>query len=625
MRSRVASGLLCVVALAAGAAPAHAAGGTLSDVADPGSFPDRTWLLEVSGRDAVEPEGVAVRENGAEVDGLRVAGTASGAASFGTLLMIDSSGSMKGKPIRAAMEAARAFAAQRKPGHALGVMLFNGRNRVALAPTTDVEKIDEALGKMPPLGRGTRINDAVDAAAGVMRSSGARVRSVILLSDGADSGSKLSDSAAIRAAEAAGIRVFTVGLQSRSFVRGGLERLAERTGGSAVVADSPESLRPIFDQLGARLGSEFLVTYRSPSKSGSRVAVTVDLDSDGQTDVRAAYLAPVAGVEGASGRVQATGFWGSTTAVGAVTLTFGLLVALGIGMLIKRPAHETIMDRMAAYSADAAAHRGEPAGSPLSGLTASLERMLEATTWWGKFVDLVDIARVTRTPAQLALYTVMSTLIAMLLAVAASFPLLIVLALAVPAVLLMVLRFKAKQQRKLFGEQLADNLQVFASALRAGHSFTGALGTVIEDAPEPTRREFQRALTDERLGVPIDEALAKIGTRMHNREMNQVAMIAALQQETGGNTAEVLDRVVDAVRERQELLRLVRSLTAQGRVSQVVVSALPFAMAGAVTVMNPGYLSPMLESHGGRIALGAGVVMVALGSFAIKKIVDIKV
>ena len=181
------------------------------------------------------------------------------------------------------------------------------------------------------------------------------------------------------------------------------------------------------------------------------------------------------------------------------------------------------------------------------------------------------------------------------------------------------------RQRRLFAEQLPDNLQVLASALRAGHSFIGALSVVVNDAPEPARSEFQRVVADEQLGVPIDQALEVVVQRMESRELEQVALVAALQRETGGNTAEVLDRVTDTIRERFELRRMVTTLTAQGRMSRWVLTALPLFLLLAITLINPGYMNIMYHTTGGRVVLVLAGLSVASGSFVIKKIVNIKV
>src|SRR5205814_2429226 len=178
-----------------------------------------------------------------------------------------------------------------------------------------------------------------------------------------------------------------------------------------------------------------------------------------------------------------------------------------------------------------------------------------------------------------------------------------VVAVVIPFGVRSLLKRKLARQRKLFAEQLPDNLQVLASALRAGHSFIGALSVVVNDAPEPARTEFSRVVADEQLGVPIEDALRVVVERMDNRELEQVALVAALQRETGGNTAEVLDRVTDTIRERFELRRTVNTLTAQGRMSRWVLTLLPIGLLVIITLINPGYINIMYSSVAGRILL----------------------
>jgi len=201
----------------------------------------------------------------------------------------------------------------------------------------------------------------------------------------------------------------------------------------------------------------------------------------------------------------------------------------------------------------------------------------------------------------------------------------IIIALAIPFGVRSLLKHQLSRQRKLFAEQLPDNLQVLASALRAGHSFIGALSVVVNDAPEPAKSEFQRVVADEQLGVPIDDALHVVVERMQSRELEQVALVAALQRETGGNTAEVLDQVTDTIRERFELRRTVQTLTAQGRMSRWVLTILPLFLLLAITLINPGYMGVMYHSLTGRVLLVLSGISVVSGSFVIKRIVNIKV
>jgi tight adherence protein B len=132
-------------------------------------------------------------------------------------------------------------------------------------------------------------------------------------------------------------------------------------------------------------------------------------------------------------------------------------------------------------------------------------------------------------------------------------------------------------------------------------------------------------LQDEQLGVPLDQALMVMARRMDNLDVEQVAIVTRLQREAGGNTAEVLDRVVENIRGRMELKRLVRVLTAQGRIARYILTGIPIVLLLFFFWVNAEWLEPLWSTTTGNFALGAWVVMLVGGWFAIKKIVDIEV
>ncbi len=166
----------------------------------------------------------------------------------------------------------------------------------------------------------------------------------------------------------------------------------------------------------------------------------------------------------------------------------------------------------------------------------------------------------------------------------------------------LVVRGKARKVRKDFGEQLPENLDVLASALRAGHSLAGAMGVVADEAPEPSKREFTRVVTDEQLGIPLDEALEVTAKRMQNTDIDQVAVLALIQREAGGNTAEVLDQVTMNIRARMDIRRLVTVLTAQGKFSAVVVACVPLGIFLFLMLVNPDHLDPLFHQTLGQVA-----------------------
>jgi tight adherence protein B len=244
---------------------------------------------------------------------------------------------------------------------------------------------------------------------------------------------------------------------------------------------------------------------------------------------------------------------------------------------------------------------------------------------WTRFVEDVDVAQLRSSPDRIAALAVAVAGCLAGAGIALGSPALVLVVPAAPLVARLVVSSRASAQRREFEAQLADNLQIVASAMRAGHSFIGALAVAVEDAAEPARRELQRAVTDERLGVSLEEALNRVALRMRNDEIRYVGMVANLQRETGGNTADVLARVTETIRERAELRRLVRTLTAQGRLGGIIVSALPVGVALFYATTRPGYFDPLTGSAGGRLLMALAALMLLAGWLVIRKIVDIKV
>jgi tight adherence protein B len=197
--------------------------------------------------------------------------------------------------------------------------------------------------------------------------------------------------------------------------------------------------------------------------------------------------------------------------------------------------------------------------------------------------------------------------------------------LSTPFIARAVIRRKVSAVRAEFAEQFPGSLQVLASALRAGYSFNGALGVVVDNAAEPARSELARVVQDDQLGVLPEEAIRRLARRMANRDIEQVALLAELQRTSGGNSAEILDTVVGTIRERAEIRRLVRTLTAQGRMARWILTALPVFLTAFLWLVHPDVMARFFTSGGGQVALAVAALMVAAGSVLIQRIVDIDV
>ena len=635
MKRLLVIGLVALAALATALSASAAESPARVTEAAGSGFPSRSYVLTLPQGMTLGSGAVQVFENGQPVSGLTVTPVGrSSAEKFGVVLAIDSSISMRGEAIAGAMEAAQALAAQRQKNQLFGIITFNGSTNVVLPLTDDNVAIESALARTPALAPGTRIYDAVDEGVKMLKARHIAAGTIVVLSDGADVGSAITEATAAAHARDAHVRVYTVGLKSRFFKRAALQDLARDVGGTFILATDTRSLKKIYSQLGSKFASEYLLSYRSTAGPDKPITVTVRV-AGLRGAATSGYRTPPLTVakKGPAPPYKPSAFvrfWTSSATMSAVGLLAAGLLGLAALLMLSGPKKGTVRRRMAEFVSVPTAVR-DSSRRPTAQLTDRVlegtESMLRGSGWWQRFRWEMEIAKIAMPPEQIMVLTGVGSLLVFLFVnvVFGSLLIAIALAVAVPFGVRSLLKRQLSRQRRLFAQQLPDNLQVLASALRAGHSFIGALSVVVNDAPEPARSEFQRVVADEQLGVPIDDALRVVVERMESRELEQVALVGALQRETGGNTAEVLDRVTDTIRERFELQRAVQTLTAQGRMSRWVLTALPLFLLLAITLINPGYMEVMYGSTGGRVILVLSAISVTCGSLVIKRIVNIKV
>jgi tight adherence protein B len=592
-------------------------------------FPERAFVLSLPTETRLSASQVRVLENGRPVSDFSLTPSGGGARQFGVVLLIDASDSMQGQAISGAMAAARAFASERARQEQLAVIAFNRSPNVLLHFTDDSAAINAALAQNPKLAYGTHIYDGVGAALKLLGDAHIRAGAIIVLSDGADTGSRASEAAAAAAARAAHVRVFTVGLESLKFEPRALRRLASDANGQYSLASSPKDLRGIYAALGAKFAREYVLSYRSAAGAGERVAVSVRVQGLPGLAV-SGYETPSPETHGHNGSTYEKSLWHklweSNLTMIFVAFLVSSLVALAVMAIVGSRRRGTLRKRMAQFVSIPEQEEERPVAVLTGRVEEETERLLGRTRLWGRFLDELELSGITWSPRRLVLFTFIGTFLSIwFLSLVTGSTLVALLGFVVPFAVRGLIRRRVAKKRLQFAEQLPDNLQVLSSALRAGHSFIGALSVVVEDAPEPSRSEFRRVIADEQLGVPLEDALHVVVERMESRELEQVALVAAVQRSSGGNTAEVLDRVTETIRERFELRRTVRTLTAQGRLSRWVVSILPVFLLAMITLINPGYMHVLYSSAGGRVALVFAALMVIAGSLVIKRIVNIKV
>ena len=181
-----------------------------------------------------------------------------------------------------------------------------------------------------------------------------------------------------------------------------------------------------------------------------------------------------------------------------------------------------------------------------------------------------------------------------------------------------------KKRVEKMAQQLPDALMLMASALKSGLGFQQALQMVGQEGAAPLSHEFSRFATDLSLGLPIEEALVRLQTRLGSIDGEMLASALLVQRQTGGNLSEILKNLHDTIRDRQQVIGQVNTLTAMGRMSGVILTAIPFFLAGAIYTMNRDYVMVLLTDPRGQMMVGASFAMLLAGAFVIRRIVDIK-
>jgi tight adherence protein B len=176
-----------------------------------------------------------------------------------------------------------------------------------------------------------------------------------------------------------------------------------------------------------------------------------------------------------------------------------------------------------------------------------------------------------------------------------------------------------------FEEKFPEAIDTLARAVRAGHAFTTAIEMIANEVSEPVAGEFRQLFEEQKFGLPVRDALLNLTDRIPLVDVKFFVTAVMLQRETGGNLAEILDNLSYVIRERFKILRQVRVHTAQGRLTMVLLMALPPTIVVVMQVLNPGFIQPLFSDPWGHVLIVAGISMQTIGYFVIRKIIRIQV
>jgi len=240
---------------------------------------------------------------------------------------------------------------------------------------------------------------------------------------------------------------------------------------------------------------------------------------------------------------------------------------------------------------------------------------------------MLDQADLHITPSKLVMFSVMAGMLAAMAAgvVTQSFVIMIVAGILTATLPFVYVLFTRKKRLNKFLELLPDALDLVSRALSAGHAFSESLHMVATEMPDPIAGEFQKTYEEQNLGLSLKLALENLTQRIPLLDLKMCVTAIMIQRETGGNLAEILEKVAHTIRERFRIMGDLKTLTTSSRMSAWLLCGLPIAVSLVITIMNPEYMSVLWTDPRGHLLIGIALFMQLTGMLIVRKILNIKI
>ncbi len=521
----------------------------------------------------------------------------------------------------------------------LGVVTTGGNDVVQVGPTTSAQEVTNGLANIDPSGSSSATWDGLSRAAALLADRpGESVGTVVLFSAAAEAPNPAAISRARSALQREGLRLDVVAM-NRGTAIATLDEMVDTLGGTMAVVASDEQLAGAFDDVAGQLEGRFRATFPPPAGADDLVPLTVTAGdattvvayADGAIRTGSDGLAPLTG-DGSGGGIFTNGLIKLLIVVMGVAAAM-MLVWVVASMVM--PDENNLTRRLEAYDESFGA---DPDGfEEAEASSVSMPILQKAVDFTGEMAErrgvlekvevMLERANLPLRAPEAMFFTAVLAAIVVVLSFLLTGNIIVAFVVAIVAAILpsAILNFKIRKRQKAFLRQLPDMLTLLAGTLKAGYSIGQGFESVSTEVTDPMGRELRRVVTETRLGRSLEESLDAVAERMDSDDFSWAVMAIRIQREVGGNLAELLMTVADTMTQRERLRREVSTLTAEGKMSAIIIGALPPVLAAVMYVMNPTYIKELFSPGLGYALLAAAVVMMGIGFAWMKKTITIEV
>jgi tight adherence protein B len=522
------------------------------------------------------------------------------------------------------------------PVSTLGVVTTGGSATVEVGPTASVGRVEQGLSEIDPVGASATWDGLTRAAELLEDRSDGAVGTIVAIVASPPVGDPGAASRASSAMQRAGVRLDVVAME-RGVDLGMLGAMVEDLGGSVQVVASDEEIAGAVDTVATSLAGRFSATFAALDGVDGLVAMTVSAGdaatelaySAGVDRTGSAALAPVADAGGGGLLTSPVMKW-LIILLGAIAA--GLLVWAVASLVM--PNSNDLTSRLEVYDESFGAEPDPDLVEDSSVTVPILQRAVDFTGDLAerrgvldKVESMLERANLPLRAPEAMFFTAALALVLVVLSFFVTGNILVALIVAGFAAVVpgAVLNFLIRKRQKAFRAQLPDMLTLLAGTLKAGYSIGQGFESVSTEVDDPMGRELRRVVTETRLGRSLEESLEAVAERLESEDFGWAVMAIRIQREVGGNLAELLLTVADTMTQRERLRREVSTLTAEGRISAIIIGALPPVLAAVMFVLNPEYIKELFSPGLGYMLIGAALVMMAIGFAWMKKTITIEV
>ena len=608
-------------------------------------FPEIVFYIDFKegskiGSMEIEEDDLRITENGKEIRNVRIEKVDTIKEPIGVVLLLDTSGSMKGEPIAAAKAATNLFIEKMRRIDKFAVVGFSDDVKVHSSFTKDRQQLFNSIAAIEAEGE-TSLFDGIDISINQFKNIDLKYKYIVLLSDGMDTVSKLKNTDNITRAQQENITIYSIALKSKDYNPSDLQKISESTGGEMLIAASAGELQDLYSSISRKIRNQYKITYKSLWPNIKTIESSIFIEKSGISEsTTLSYNNPfftpkpsnIIKIETASYLQYLNIWWVRIIVYAAIFICIlFFLIALILIIFRNKPVLKKKTEIYGSQTAAISYISQDTAEEKSSGDALRRRAGTRKKTAGSKgFVEFFNI-KLERAGLKIRGSEFMTLQISAV--VLFSFLIhfffrnvLFTSAIAIVLIIMPILLINVLISRRIqrFDEQLPDTLQLISGALKAGYSFNQAMSMVVSETKPPISDEFSRILNEVRMGMPEKEALENSAERIGSSHFSWVVMAINVQREVGGNLAEIMEIIAETIRERARVLNQIRALTSEGRLSAIILIALPVILGILLFTLNRAYLSLLFTNRLGLIMVVLSAVLMVTGIIWILKIVNVK-